>query len=156
MVLAHCYELDDISYQEHFFIRVFWTELGGGQLYSETTDLGAPLRLASFNTRPATCLIDGKSVVFEMVDYRTPTIRGACGLCEHAGFRITVDDNVVWEAQRPAHCEEPIFNGTIDMDRYILRVCEESTPSALGVELPFEQDFLSARASILVCETISY
>lgn len=156
VVLAHCYDLDDTRYQEHFFVRVFWTELGGGQLYTETLSQGAPLRLRSLNQQPATCLINGKKVVFETVDYRSPTLRGACGLCEQTGFRITVDEDVVWEAQRPVNRGDPIFNGTLDMDRDMLRVCEETPPEALGVEPPFEQDFFSAHTNILICETTNY
>ncbi len=117
---------------------------------------GEPQGLQSLNLLPATCLINGQKVLFETVDYRAPTIRGACGLCEQTGFRITVGENVVWETQRPDIRGDPIFNGTIDMDRDMLRVCEETPPETLGVEIPFEQDFFTARTSILICETTNY
>lgn len=156
MVLAHCYELDSNNYQQHFFVRIFWTELGGGQFHLETPRPNAPRSLHDINEEPATCLIDGDKVSFETVEYRAPTIRGACGLCEQTGFRITVNGNVVWEIARPETRGDPIFNGTIDMDRDMLRVCQESLPDMLGVEIPFEQEFFTARTHVVVCETHSY
>ncbi|MBS9717929.1 hypothetical protein ACFFUT_06965 [Pseudohalocynthiibacter aestuariivivens] len=154
--MAHCYDLDGFSYSEHFFVRVFWTEVGGGQLYSQTSNDDAPKGLHSLNKEPASYLIDGNRVAFETANYRAPTISGWCGLCEQTGFRITVNENVVWEVPAPETRGMPIFNGTVDMDRSMLRVCEENVPAALGVEIPFEQDYFSARTSILVCKTIDY
>lgn len=156
VVLAHCYNLDDNNYKEHFFVRVFWTELGGGQLFSEMPEPNAPKGLHRLNAEPATCVIDGNEVVFQTVNYRAPTLRGACGLCEHTGFRITVNGATVWEAARPEERGDPIFNGTIDMDRDMLRVCEENRPEKYEVEIPFEQDFFTARTRIVVCKTIGY
>ncbi|QBY00365.1 hypothetical protein E2K80_06100 [Rhodophyticola sp. CCM32] len=101
-------------------------------------------------------MIGSNEITFETVDYRAPTINGACGLCEQTGFRITVNGNAVWEIAAPEMRRDPIFNGTIDMDRDMLRVCQESSPETLGVDIPFEQDFFAARASIVVCQTHSY
>ncbi|MCU9848146.1 hypothetical protein OEZ60_09010 [Defluviimonas sp. WL0024] len=101
-------------------------------------------------------MIENKKVVFETVDYRAPTLRGACGLCEQTGFRITVDREAVWETRRPDKRGDSIFNGTIDMHKDMLRVCEEHPPAALGVDIPFARDFFTSRTSILVCETHSY
>lgn len=156
MVLSHCYELDASNYQQHFFVRVFWTELGGGQLHSETTKPNAPRSLHDVYEEPPKCLIDGNEVSFETLDYRAPTMRGACGLCEQTGFRIAVNGIVVWEIARPETRGDPIFNGTIDMDRDMLRVCQENSPETLGVEIPFEQDFFTAHTRIVVCQTQSY
>lgn len=156
VVLAHCYSLDDRRYQEHFFVRVFWTELGGGQLYSEIPNFEAPKRLPDLNNKPATCLINGKEVIFETLEYRIPTGHGGCGLCEKTGFRITVDGEVIWETSPPENMGDPVFKGTIDMDRGMLRVCTESLPETLGVDIPFEQDFLTTKTRIQICQTISY
>lgn len=155
-VLAHCYELDASNYRQHFFVRVFWTEVGGGQLYTETPMPNAPRSLHDLNEQPARCLIDGNEVSFETMGYRTPNGRGWCGLCEQTGFRIAVNGNIVWETARPETRGDPIFNGTIDVDRDMLRVCRESVPETLGVEIPFEQDFFSARTRIVVCQTHNY
>ena len=123
---------------------------------SATRDVGTPLSLENLNKVPATCVIDGRTVAFETVDYRAPTMRGGCGLCEQTGFRITVDGEAVWEAKRPVRRGDRVFNGTIDMDRNMLRVCQEHRPEALSVEIPWTQDFFTARTSILLCETRDY
>lgn len=155
-VLAHCYDLDDFQYQKHFFVRVFWTELGGGQLYSTAPTLEGPISLHKLNSETVMCLIKEKKIVFETHQYRGPTIRGACGLCEKTGFRLTVDDRVVWETLAPAVLGYPIFNGTIDVDKDTVRVCTEHRPEKLGVELPYKLDFFESRTSVLVCQTLDY
>jgi hypothetical protein len=156
MVFANCYDLDDFLYKQHFFVRVFRTELGGGQLFRTDQNVDGPLSLSDLTTARASCTIDGKEVRLELVNYRAPTLRGWCGLCEQTGFRLTIDGETIWEIERPEPRGEPIFNGTIDVDRDIARICVENTPDALGVALPYEPDFFQSRTSILVCKTISH
>lgn len=156
VVLAHCYELDGTYYHEHFFARVFWTQLGGGQLHSRIPTSEGPKRLDNLIGEPVTCLINGKKVSLEAQDYRAATIRGACGSCEQVGFRLTVDGVEIWESPAPKRRGDPIFKGTIDMDRDSLRVCEEHRPEAIGVEIPYAQNFFSARTSVTICREINY
>ena len=154
-ILANCYALGDRNYKEHFFVRVFWTELGGRQLDSENPGADGPLALHNLHLSPVSCDVDGRKVAFETIDYRQPTIRGACGQCEQTGFRLTLDGKAIWEAPRPEPRGTPIFNGTIDVDRDMARICTEHRPADLGVELPYKPDFFASKTSILVCETIS-
>ncbi|WP_170571525.1 hypothetical protein [Ruegeria atlantica] len=155
-VLAHCYQLDDNAYKQHLFVRVFWTELGSGQLFQKQSASEGSIGLYGLSQAPVSCQINGKSVVFETYDYRPASLQGSCAQCEHAGFRIIVDGKILWQAPAPESRGDPIFNGTIDMDRDMLRVCEEVRPEDIGVDIAFEQDFFKARTSVLVCSTMGY
>lgn len=66
---------------------------------------------------PFVCVVDGKTVRFEAVDYRPPGIVGMCGACEFAGFRLTVDGSTIWEVPSATPTGEIMaFEGTIDLN----------------------------------------
>ncbi|EBA10796.1 hypothetical protein [Roseobacter sp. CCS2] len=155
VVISHCYDLDDRQYQQHFFVRVFWTEVGGGQFYREKAIADGPRHVSAIEDNPESCVIDGVLVRFELLDYVAAPRPGRCGLCEQTGFRLTADGVTIWETPSPDVRGTPIFNGTLDVDRDMARICAEQTPEELGVQLPYEPDFFSSKTSMLVCETIS-
>ncbi len=156
-VFAHCYQLKGFFYQRHFFVRVFYTELGGGQLHTgmDGPD-NEPRSLWHLSTNPVTCDIEGKEFRFETVGYRPPTMRGYCGSCDQTGFRLTVEGKTIWHVDAPKTRGDPIFNGTIDADEDAIRICTENRPEDIGVTLPHENGDASSRTSVLVCKTYGY
>ena len=156
MITAQCFALKDSHYDAHLAVRIFWTELGGGQLWSGDDRSSGLLSLGQLAIAPVTCPISGKAIRLETSQYSAPQMHGYCGLCEQTGFRLIVDEKVLWKIAAPAVRGDPIFNGTIDVDRDMARVCTEHRPEDLGVVLPFEQDFFSSRASMLICQTFDY
>ena len=153
-ILAHCYALDSSTYSEHFFVRAFLTEAGGSEFDPVEGNSGGAYTLRDIARAPIECQVSGRSVRLELIDYREPTASGQCGACEDTGFQLSVDGSTVWKAEPPEQRgRDPIFNGTIDVNRDMARVCTEHRPEELGVELPYKPDFLASRTSILVCET---
>ena len=155
VVLSHCYAFDDRVYDRHFFVRVFLTETGGGQFFAKEQSDQKPRSLRGLNERPAACSIAGKDVRFETMDYSPPKLRGLCAQCDQTGFRLLVDGKVVWKVETPTVRGDPIFNGTIDVDRDMVRVCREHAPDTVGVELPHENHHPDSRTSVLICSTTS-
>ncbi len=153
VVFAHCYALDGSLYDRHFFIRVFWTEIGGGQLSRQAGQSQGPTSLYDLSSNPSSCVIDERDIRFEVIDFRPRTIADQS---EKTGFRLTIDNETVWETPSPVPRGARIFNGTIDVDRDMVRVCTERTPEDVGVALPYRPDFFQSRTSILVCEAIAY
>lgn len=155
VVLTHCYDLKGREYyKKHFFIRVFWTELGGGQFHRNSDSLDGPMKLQLFHKKPATCMIQGKKVVFETQDYRKRTDTGACGRCERTGFRLTVDEKLIWEKPAPKRLGEPIFNGEIDIDRDSIRVCEDRRPEEIGVDISGLEGVVKHMTRVRTCREI--
>jgi hypothetical protein len=156
MIMSQCYQLDDSAYAEHFFVRVFWTEVYGGQLYHEEPSPNGVRSLHTLSERPITCEVDGKIIRFQSLDYRPPSPKGFCGSCEQTGFQITVNENVIWEKAAPRNAPEGIFNGTIDLDRDKLRVCEVNQLQDAEIEFPVNPAISYRQISVMICETIGY
>ena len=156
MVMARCYRLDGPEYRAHLFLRVSLTETGGGQLRAWDGAEQGLLSLGDLRNHPVICDIGGRAVRFETVGYRQPTMRGYCGQCEQTGFRLTVDGEAIWETAPPKVRGDPIFNGTVDVDKEMARVCTERRPEDMGIVLPPAPEVFGDRTSVLVCRTIPY
>lgn len=156
-LIPDCFALDDKFYKEHLSIRVFASEAGGGQLSSHDLVSG-PLSTWTLSSHPISCFVNGKDIRFETLDYSPPGERGPCGACEQTGFRLTVDGKTIWETQAPKVRGAPIFNGTIDVDREIARVCTQYTPEALGLVLPLPPTVTAEfpPPSVLICKRYRY
>ncbi len=157
VVIAECFALDDRVYREHLSIRVFLSETGGGQLFAR--DAGrAPQGIDDLSRHPLSCAIDGRVVRFETLDHRPARMRGYCGLCEQTGFRLSVDGATIWETPGPPVRGDPVFKGTIDVDREMARVCTHHRPEDLGVDLRLPPDIADdwPLAGIVACRTYHY
>ncbi len=155
-VVADCLALKDFRYREHLSIRVFPSNGGGGQLWSD--DPSGPLSLRSLSARPVSCTVNGREIRFETLDHRPARPAGACGLCEQSGFRLTADGRTLWETPAPAVRGDPIFHGSIDVDRDMARVCTQHRPEDLGVtlQLPAGVSHDWPPPTILACKTYGY
>jgi hypothetical protein len=121
-VLAECYDNLIGHYSGHMFVRVFHTELGGGQLDAPDGQAEGVFSFEQLDRTPFSCVIDGKTVRFEVVDNRPLRETGACAHCQHTGFRLTVDGTVIWEVPPPEAIGMWNFNGTIDLDADMARI----------------------------------
>ncbi len=155
-VLAHCYDLDSQNYSKHMFVRVFWTEIGGGQLRPIQRANEGVTDLWDLAEVPFSCAIGSRQFLFEAVDFRPQRERGACALCESTGFRLSVDGVAIWDVAAPKILGGPIFRGTLDVGRDAARVCTERWLTHSELELLSEPESSSVDVSILTCENISY
>jgi hypothetical protein len=148
-VIAECYDNLIGSYSGHVFVRVFHTKLGGGQLDAPDGQAEGVFSLEQLDRTPFSCVVNGKVVRFELVDYRPTRETGACAQCQHTGFRLTVDGTVIWDAPAPESIGMPIFNGTIDLDMDMARICSAERRKSRP-----ESDFFTNDQWALTCETI--
>lgn len=156
IVIAHCDPLRGPANNAHLSVRVFWADIGGTDFIPPVGATEGVLSLHDLNRSPVTCTIHGRTIRFETLDYSERRLRGACAQCEQTGFRLTVDDHVVWQIAAPDRRGEPIFNGTLDVGLDGVQICTEHRPEDLSIDLPYKPDFFTTRTSILICETLAY
>lgn len=149
-VIAQCYDNLMGRHSGHLFVRVFHTELGGGQLDAPDGQAEGVFSLEQLNRAPFSCVINGRVVRFELVDYRPARESGPCAQCQHTGFRLAVDGAVIWDAPAPGSIGMPIFNGTIDLDMDMARICSAERKTGP------EPDFLVNDQWALTCQTVPY
>lgn len=157
IVTAQCFALKDHAYDAHLSVRVFLTEVGGGQLWNGDDLSTGLLSLHQLSAAPISCTINGRIIRLETAEYRAPRMNGACGLCEQTGFRLTVDHSVIWEIPAPAVLGDPIFNGTIDVDKDMARICTQHRPEDLGLRLQLPAEVSDwPPPTVIACQTYSY
>lgn len=156
-VIAECFAGMDAKADQHLFVRVFQTDLGGGKFWNEGDVSKGHRSLAQLSDHPITCTINGRLLRFETVGYRAPRPKGVCGLCDHTGFRLTADEKVIWETPVPPTPDDPIFNGTVDADRHGVTVCIQHRPEDFGITLQLPAEVSDwPPPSILACRSYGY
>jgi hypothetical protein len=148
-VMAECYADLIGSYQQHMFVRVFHAELGNGQLDAPNGRSEGIFSIEQLSRSAFSCVVNGKTVLFAVEDYRPTRETGARAQCQQTGFRLSVDGKAIWRAPEPPEIGLPIFNGTIDLDKDRARICTEQPENASG-------DFFESRQMTLVCQTVAY
>ena len=149
LISWNCFVPKGSVHSEIFTVRVFWSEMHWAGMRNSEAEYHGLKSLSELNNLPVQCNVSGEIVEFSAKNYVPPRPKGDCGGCDNTGFLLSVDGVVIWEAKQSSNPRHGIFNGTLDFDRNLLRICEEQSSQADEL-----RETGSASSRVLNCETV--